>query len=737
MDRERVTIGQSFEAGSKPPHVDIHILVVDDDATTLAIVSAMLRTMRYQVVTVRNPVDALTTLRMKKGLIDIVVTDLHMPYMNGFELQKKVDEEFKLPVIMMSADDKESVILKGLKGGVAYFIVKPVSPDDLKNVWQYAVAAKKGKSVVVEEIDKSFHDESSSSADQKISSEEINSETNTANEEKRGGKDHQRKAGKKCKGNQQNRQHKNVAPKKAKVVWTNSLHNRFLLAIRHVTLEKAVPKRILEFMNVPGLTRENVASHLQKYRIFLKRVAEKGALTMKGSTSDKVSKSSFASGHSSMQILKNVLQQQQQMRITSPTIFQQGFRANNISSPNSSNVGIFTTTTTNTVPNHGLFGHSNFLGNQANIQHPILGSTTTNPVCQSSFPGLGINSNINNGKTSFINNGANQQQYQARPENFITPSVLNQGLTSIQDYTPQATKNNMGNFNANLVSNSCNPSNNFAGIQRNNNGGGLMGLDQSRLNINGGGVSGGLFNNDYGLVNGICSDNMNSSVGSLGNDYGLGYLQAQGGSSSSSGGFDRGIQALLFPNNISHQQNALPQNYQSGFFSSHVNNGESNFGYKDGLINFNNTSTASHAQQSSLENDISDLILMGDTNLLPSLYHQQQDGGANDVASDLCDISCEARMNPSANQVQSPDLPALYPAQEIGPYQQSLGQNQGNEQVMNPEYGNSTLHPTEVYNPCSDQYSYQKQGSTEDLDCEFTDMYQDWDDFMDSLLDAE
>lgn len=43
--------------------------------------------------------DALATLRMKKGLFDIVVTDLHMPDMNGFELQKIVDEEFKLPVI--------------------------------------------------------------------------------------------------------------------------------------------------------------------------------------------------------------------------------------------------------------------------------------------------------------------------------------------------------------------------------------------------------------------------------------------------------------------------------------------------------------------------------------------------------------------------------------------------------------------------------------------------------------
>ncbi|MED6182801.1 hypothetical protein PIB30_032132 [Stylosanthes scabra] len=65
---------------------------------------------------------------------------------------------------------------------------------------------------------------------------------------------------------------------KKKVIWTNSLHSLFLVAIRHIGLDKAVPKKILEIMNVPNLTRENIASHLQKYRIFLRKVAEKGIL---------------------------------------------------------------------------------------------------------------------------------------------------------------------------------------------------------------------------------------------------------------------------------------------------------------------------------------------------------------------------------------------------------------------------------------------------------------------------
>lgn len=57
----------------------------------------MILLLQILVVTVRNAIDALATLRVQK--FDLVVTDLHMPEMNGLELQKRVEEEFKLPVI--------------------------------------------------------------------------------------------------------------------------------------------------------------------------------------------------------------------------------------------------------------------------------------------------------------------------------------------------------------------------------------------------------------------------------------------------------------------------------------------------------------------------------------------------------------------------------------------------------------------------------------------------------------
>ena len=60
--------------------------------------------------------------------------------------------------------------------------------------------------------------------------------------------------------------------KKPRVVWSAELHQQFVNAVNQLGIDKAVPKRILDLMNVQGLTRENVASHLQKYRLYLKRL---------------------------------------------------------------------------------------------------------------------------------------------------------------------------------------------------------------------------------------------------------------------------------------------------------------------------------------------------------------------------------------------------------------------------------------------------------------------------------
>lgn len=60
-------------------------------------------------------------------------------------------------------------------------------------------------------------------------------------------------------------------PKRPRFIWTPQLHNLFIAVVAHLGPRNAVPKAIMQLMNVNGLTRKNIASHLQKYRLRLNR----------------------------------------------------------------------------------------------------------------------------------------------------------------------------------------------------------------------------------------------------------------------------------------------------------------------------------------------------------------------------------------------------------------------------------------------------------------------------------
>ncbi|CAJ1943153.1 unnamed protein product [Sphenostylis stenocarpa] len=63
--------------------------------------------------------------------------------------------------------------------------------------------------------------------------------------------------------------------KKMKVDWTTELHKKFVKAVEQLGIDQAIPSRILELMKVENLTRHNVASHLQKYRMHKRQILPK------------------------------------------------------------------------------------------------------------------------------------------------------------------------------------------------------------------------------------------------------------------------------------------------------------------------------------------------------------------------------------------------------------------------------------------------------------------------------
>lgn len=106
-----------------------HVTIVDDVKDNLKSYNDLLSP-TFNLELIQNPLDLLNFLT--KHNTDIIVLDLHMPAMNGFELYQK----FKLthpeiPVVFLSGDPSEESVVKGLNLGADDFIVKPVSLREL------------------------------------------------------------------------------------------------------------------------------------------------------------------------------------------------------------------------------------------------------------------------------------------------------------------------------------------------------------------------------------------------------------------------------------------------------------------------------------------------------------------------------------------------------------------------------------------------------------------------------
>jgi len=113
----------------------IKILAVDDSVTMRRIITNTLKRAGYaDVVEAEDGVDALAKLQVE-GDIDLILTDWNMPNMNGLEFVKMVrsDPRFSgIPIIMVTVRGVKEEVLEAMKAGVNNYIVKPFTPQVLK-----------------------------------------------------------------------------------------------------------------------------------------------------------------------------------------------------------------------------------------------------------------------------------------------------------------------------------------------------------------------------------------------------------------------------------------------------------------------------------------------------------------------------------------------------------------------------------------------------------------------------
>lgn len=101
------------------------IMVVDDSGLNLRVASNMLR--EWYDVTCANSGPAAFEL-MKRRIPDLILLDIHMPQMDGFEVMERLKEEQDyedIPVIMLTADDNRDTEVRGFQAGVMDFVTKP------------------------------------------------------------------------------------------------------------------------------------------------------------------------------------------------------------------------------------------------------------------------------------------------------------------------------------------------------------------------------------------------------------------------------------------------------------------------------------------------------------------------------------------------------------------------------------------------------------------------------------
>ena len=124
------------------------ILIADDDANLRSLVKTYAELEGYECLQAENGKAAIDAVR--ENNLDIVVLDVMMPEMDGFEALSRLREESGIPVILLTARSEEYDKLYGFNLGADDYLAKPFSPKEL--MARIRAVLKRGKAGVEEEL---------------------------------------------------------------------------------------------------------------------------------------------------------------------------------------------------------------------------------------------------------------------------------------------------------------------------------------------------------------------------------------------------------------------------------------------------------------------------------------------------------------------------------------------------------------------------------------------------------
>ena len=114
------------------------ILVIEDSSTMRSLIVATVEDLTgFETVEVKNGIEALKMLPTQE--FDLIITDINMPNINGLEVVsfvKSHPQYQSIPIIIVSTEQGEKEIEKGLSLGASDYLTKPFHPENLKKVIQ-------------------------------------------------------------------------------------------------------------------------------------------------------------------------------------------------------------------------------------------------------------------------------------------------------------------------------------------------------------------------------------------------------------------------------------------------------------------------------------------------------------------------------------------------------------------------------------------------------------------------
>ena len=105
------------------------ILIVDDDKELTELLDEFLSEHKYKILIYHNPIEAIKAL--EKKVPDLILLDIMMPEMDGFQVLRKIRETLDLPIIMLTAKGAVSDKVVGLELGADDYLAKPFEPREL------------------------------------------------------------------------------------------------------------------------------------------------------------------------------------------------------------------------------------------------------------------------------------------------------------------------------------------------------------------------------------------------------------------------------------------------------------------------------------------------------------------------------------------------------------------------------------------------------------------------------